>query len=123
MAVPPAGAAINPSIEHAKSEYFIELNQALLTDLENQMSDFLALDTDLARASAADIRVQISITQLVLVNDYLNYLIPKDFQHLIYLHLLEVQDYNKHISSISALYFLSVLWLTLNPLLLLPYYH
>ncbi|MCH2226797.1 MAG: hypothetical protein MK033_03400 [Candidatus Caenarcaniphilales bacterium] len=63
MAVPPAGAAINPSIEHAKSEYFIELNQALLTDLENQMSEFLALDTDLARASAADIRVQISITK------------------------------------------------------------
>ena len=63
MAVPATGAAINPSIEHAKAEYFIELNQALLTDLENQMSEFLALDTDLARASAAYIRVQISITK------------------------------------------------------------
>ena len=62
-AVGGGGAAINPSIEHAKSQYFIELNQALLTDLENQMSEFLALDTDLARASAADIRVQISITK------------------------------------------------------------
>ena len=58
-----AGAAINPSIEHAKAEYFIELNQALLTDLENQMSEFLALDSELARASAADIRVQISVTK------------------------------------------------------------
>lgn len=63
MAVPATGAAINPSVEHAKAEYSIELNQALLTDLENQMSEFLALDTDLARASAADIRIQISITK------------------------------------------------------------
>ncbi|NQY79433.1 MAG: hypothetical protein HRT47_03870 [Candidatus Caenarcaniphilales bacterium] len=45
------------------SENLVNLNEATLVDLENQMGEFLALDTDLARASAADTRVQISTTK------------------------------------------------------------
>ena len=45
------------------SEGFLSFNESLLADLENQMTEFLTLDTDLGRASAADTRIQISITE------------------------------------------------------------
>ncbi|NQY79434.1 MAG: hypothetical protein HRT47_03875 [Candidatus Caenarcaniphilales bacterium] len=48
--------------QKVESENFVNLNEATLVDLENQMGEFLALDTDLARASAADVRVQITLT-------------------------------------------------------------
>jgi hypothetical protein len=56
-------ATINPSVEHAKSQYNIEINQGILTDLETQMSEFLAVDDEVARASAADLRVQIAVVK------------------------------------------------------------
>lgn len=58
--------AVNPSVRHAQCEFFVELNQDILGDLENQMSAQLAIDTDTAKASAAALRVEITTTKAIL---------------------------------------------------------
>ena len=55
-------SSLDTHIEGAKGVYFTDLNNSLRIDLENQITEFIALDSDLARASAADIRIQLEIT-------------------------------------------------------------
>ena len=58
--------AVNPSVRHAQCEFFIELNQDILTDLENQMSEMLAIDTEDGRISAAALRTELTTTKSLL---------------------------------------------------------
>ena len=58
--------AVNPSVRHAQCEFFIELNQDILTDLENQMSEMLAIDTEAGRISAAALRTELTTTKSLL---------------------------------------------------------
>jgi hypothetical protein len=58
--------AVNPSVRHAQCEFFVELNQDILTDLENQMSEALAIDTDAGRISAAALRTELTTTKSLL---------------------------------------------------------
>jgi len=58
--------SVNPSVRHAQCEFFVELNQDIMTDLENQMSEALAIDTDAGRISAAAIRTEITTAKSLL---------------------------------------------------------
>ena len=58
--------AVNPSVRHAQCEFFVELNQDLLTDLENQMSEALAIDDADGRISAAALRTELTTTKSLL---------------------------------------------------------
>jgi hypothetical protein len=52
--------AVNPAVRHAQCEYYVELNQDLVADLETQMSDALEIKTDAGRLSAAALRIQLT---------------------------------------------------------------
>lgn len=58
--------AVNPSVRHAQCEFFVELNQDILTELENDLSEMLAIDTDAAAASAAALRIELTTTKSLL---------------------------------------------------------
>ncbi|MFM7458450.1 MAG: hypothetical protein ACKO3R_07315 [bacterium] len=58
--------AVNPAVRHGQCEFFVELNQDALTDLENQMSEMLAIDTKDARISAAALRIEITTVKSLL---------------------------------------------------------
>jgi len=64
-------AATNPVVRFAQMNFFQDLNQDILVDLENQMSEALTNDTDAGRISASAIRSEISTTKntLTLTND------------------------------------------------------
>jgi hypothetical protein len=56
-------AATNPVVRFAQMEFFQDLNQDILVDLENQMTEALAVDTDAGRRSAANLRTEITTTK------------------------------------------------------------
>jgi hypothetical protein len=58
--------AVNPSVRHAQCEFYVELNQDVLTDLETQMSEALAIDTDAGRVSAAAVRTELTTVKSLL---------------------------------------------------------
>jgi hypothetical protein len=64
-------AATNPVVRFAQMNFFQDLNQDILVDLENQMSEALSLDTDAGRVSSAALRTEITTTKntLTLTND------------------------------------------------------
>ena len=66
MAFKMALNSVNPSVKHAECEFFVELNQFILGDLETQMSEALAIDSDAGRVSAGALRTDITITKSLL---------------------------------------------------------
>ena len=58
--------SVNQSVRHSQCQFFIELNQDVLTDLENQMSEALAIDTDAGRISAAALRTELTTAKSLL---------------------------------------------------------
>ena len=63
--------ATNPVVRLAQMNFFQDLNTDILVDLENQMSEALANDTDAGRLSASQLRGEITTTKnlLTLRND------------------------------------------------------
>ena len=63
--------ATNPVVRLAQMNFFQDLNTDILVDLENQMSEALANDTDAGRLSASQLRGEITTTKnlLTLQND------------------------------------------------------
>jgi hypothetical protein len=64
-------AATNPVVRFAQMNFFQDLNQDILVDLQNQMLEALANDTDAGRQSASAIRSELTTTKnlLTLTND------------------------------------------------------
>ncbi|MBU6197385.1 MAG: hypothetical protein KGO93_07475 [Cyanobacteria bacterium REEB446] len=58
--------SVNPSVMHAQCEFYVELNQDILSDLEMQMNDALGLNTDAGRVSAAALRIDLSAAKSLL---------------------------------------------------------
>ena len=58
--------AVNPSVRHAQAELYVELNQDLVSDLEMQVHDALAIEGDAAKVAAAALRIQLSINKSLL---------------------------------------------------------
>ena len=58
--------SVNPSVRHSQCEFFVELNQDIATDIENQISEALAIDTDAGRISAAALRTELTTTKSLL---------------------------------------------------------
>jgi hypothetical protein len=58
--------SVNPAVKHAECEFFVELNQDLVADLDSQMADALAINTDAGRVSAAAVRTEITIAKSLL---------------------------------------------------------
>ena len=56
----------NPLIKQSQMAFFVELNQDILVDQENQISEALTLDTEAGRLSAATLRNEIDITKELL---------------------------------------------------------
>lgn len=57
---------VNPAVKHSECEFYVELNQFILADLEMQMNDALAIDSDAGRVSAGALRTDITITKSLL---------------------------------------------------------
>lgn len=58
--------AVNPSVRHAQAELYVELNQDLVSDLEMQVHDALAIEGDAAKVAAAALRIQLSVHKSLL---------------------------------------------------------
>ena len=58
--------AVNPSVKHAQCEWYVEVNQDEADDLEMQVSELLEIKDDTARASAAALRIELSIAKALL---------------------------------------------------------
>jgi hypothetical protein len=59
-------AATNPVVRFAQMEFFQDLNQDILVDLENQMNEALAVDTDGGRIAATALRTELTTTKNLL---------------------------------------------------------
>jgi hypothetical protein len=59
-------AAANPVVRFAQMEFFQDLNQDILVDLENQMNEALAVDTDGGRIAATALRTELTTTKNLL---------------------------------------------------------
>jgi hypothetical protein len=59
-------AATNPVVRFAQMEFLQDLNQDILVDLENQMNEALAVDTDGGRIAATALRTELTTTKNLL---------------------------------------------------------